>query len=311
MPHHPRIETKEYAAFTTSRCKHSELWFANNRKFQNCVLALIAKYSEMYNVMLYAIAIEGSHVHFLADYPDENCSEFKRTLNSMIARNAPRYCVKYHNYKFWERRYSKELVPHHPDDMIEKFLYTVLQPVKDGLVEKLSEYPGYNCMLDAIQGKVRKYELVNWTTYNRAKRGRKEVDIKDHTEEYTLKFKKIPGLEHLSLREYEEYISSKVEERRQKLVQERKDEGKGFVGRRHLLHVEPGTKAKNPKKSTRFSFRPRVHSVCPERREEAMRFYFKCLDDFKKASRKFRDGSIDTDFPSGMYRPHLKSKLIH
>jgi hypothetical protein len=39
MPHHPRIETKDYAAFTTTRTKHSELWFINNKKFEEKILA--------------------------------------------------------------------------------------------------------------------------------------------------------------------------------------------------------------------------------------------------------------------------------
>jgi REP element-mobilizing transposase RayT len=67
MPHHPRIETKDYAAFTTTRTKHSELWFINNKKFEEKILAFTAKYSEKYNVKLYALAIEGSHIHHLGD----------------------------------------------------------------------------------------------------------------------------------------------------------------------------------------------------------------------------------------------------
>jgi hypothetical protein len=63
MPNHPRIETRDYAALTTSRTSHSELWFVNNKPFEEKILALIAKYTEMYNVILYAIAIEGSHIH--------------------------------------------------------------------------------------------------------------------------------------------------------------------------------------------------------------------------------------------------------
>jgi REP element-mobilizing transposase RayT len=311
MPHHPRIETKDYAAFTTTRTKHSELWFINNKPFEEKILAFIAKYSEEYHVKLYALAIEGSHIHHFGDYPEENCSAFHQALNSMIARIAPQYCVKYHNYKFWERRYSKELIPHHHDDLIAKFLYTVLQPVQDGLIERISDYPGYTCLSDAIKGIDRKFELVNWTSYNRALRTNEKESIQDHTEEYTLKFHRIPGLEHLSDKEYQKHMFKKVEERRLELVNERREEGLGFVGKENLKNTELGTSARSPKKSTRYSFRPRVDSVCPERKQEAKNFYFRMYDLFKKASAKYRKGYLNVEFPPGMYRPHLSTCLTH
>ncbi len=311
MGHHPRIESKNHAAFTTTRCKHSELWFVNNKAFETIILTLIAKYAETYGVILYAIAIEGSHIHILAEYPNCNCSSFKRDLNSMIARVAPNYCPEYHCYRFWERRYSKELLPIHSEDIEYKFFYTVLQAVQGGLVERISDYPGYNCFTDAARGIKRKFKYVNRTAYNRARRGKKHVNIKDYTTTYTLKFAKIPGYEHLNYKEYAKQLLEKLEEKRSKIVKDRKEEGKGFVGRQGLLKTKPGTRAKNPKTSTRYSFRPRVHSVCPERRQEAKTFYFTMYDMFKKASARYRKGFLDTEFPPGMYRPHLSTLTTH
>jgi len=309
MGNQPRIESKDYSAFTTTRTKHSELWFINNKAFETHILALTAKYSEVRNVKLYALAIEGSHIHILADYPDENCSDFQRDLNSMIARSAPHFCFEFHDYGLWERRYSKELIPQHRDDILSKFFYTVLQPVQDGLVERISEYPGYNCCSDAIRGIKREFKIVDRTAYNRARRGKKHVNIKDYTTIHTLKFNKIPGYEDLSHKDYVRLLLKKVEERQSELIRIRHEEGKGFVGREELLKTKPGTRAKNPKVSTRYSFRPRVSSVCPERRKLVKDFYWNCQDCFKRASAKYRKGFLDTVFPHGMYRPHLSSKI--
>jgi hypothetical protein len=41
MPHHLRIETKDYAAFTTTRTKHSELWFINNKPFEEKIFGFL------------------------------------------------------------------------------------------------------------------------------------------------------------------------------------------------------------------------------------------------------------------------------
>ena len=305
MAYHPRIESKEYAGFTTTRCKNSELWFINNKKLEEKVLAFTAKYSEMCNVKIYALAIAGSHLHFLAEFPDENCSDFKRNLNSIIARIASECCIEFNQRKFWERRYSKELVPLDPEDLEEYFFYIVLQSVQDGLVEKISDYPVYNCFHDAISGNKREFKLVNWTAYNRANRGKKKVKIKDYTETYTLKFSKLPGNEHLNHKEYKKKMLAKLEEKRQAIVKERKKEGKGFLGRKKILGTKPGSRAKNPKKSSRYSHRPRVLSKCPERRQTGNAYYFSKQDHFKKASKKYREGNLTVEFPCGMYRPHL------
>ncbi len=305
MAYHPRIETKDYASFCTTRCRNSELWFVNNKDFETKILALAAKYSTTRNVKLYALAISGNHIHHLADYPDENRADFQRDFNSMIAKVAPNFCVKYSGGTFWERRYSNELVPHHPDDIEKQFFYIALQSVQDGLVERISDNPAYNCFTDASRGIKRDFQIVNWTDYNRANRGKKKVDIRDYTETYTLRYARIPGYEHLSNKEYATMLASKLETRRVQLVRERIAENKSFAGPEYLKTVKPGSRPKTTKKSTRYSFRPRVHSACPERKRDCSTFYYSRIARYKYVSPRYRAGDRTVIFPEGMYPPHL------
>ncbi len=92
MSYHPRIKSKDYTSFTTSRCRNSELWFANNQKLEARILAYLAKYVTIYEVILYGFAIEGNHLQTAADFPKGNRAEFKRVFNSVIAKLVPRYC---------------------------------------------------------------------------------------------------------------------------------------------------------------------------------------------------------------------------
>jgi len=204
-----------------------------------------------------------------------------------------------------ERRYSNELVPQHPDDIEKQFFYIALQSVQDGLVERISDNPAYNCFHDASRGIKREFELVNWTEYNRARRGKKTVNIKDFTNTYTLKYERIPGYDHLSPKEYATMMANKLEARRQQIVRERKAENKPFAGPEYLKTVRPGSRPFKTKKSTRNSFRPRVHSACPERRKNCNIFYFSKYSRYKYASILYRSGNLDVKFPNGMYPPHL------
>lgn len=306
MGYHARIETKNYASFVTTRCRNSRLWFVNNKKLEEKILAYLAKYQEVYGVIIYAIAIEGNHIHMLLDFPKENRGKFMRDFNSLVAKIVKRYCTNFKGGNLWARRYSQEFVPRHRDDLERQFFYTVLQQVQDGLVQKLSDYPGYNCFHDAVWDRRKQYKLINWTEYHIALRKDPAVAIKNYEETYTLKFTRLPGYESLSHREYARIFTEKLEQRRAKIVEERLKDGKGFMGPELLEAIVPGSYPKTTKKSERYSFRPRVISCCKDRRKECLEFYFSCYRAFKAASLKLRSGILDVVFPAGMYKPPFR-----
>lgn len=303
MPYHPRIESKELATFITTRTRNSELWFANNKPVEQAALGLLAKVTDRYKALLYAFSLEGSHYHAPILFPLENRSDFTRDFNSGLALAVARLTPNYTGGGLWARRYSGEIIAS-PEDIERQFFYTVLQPVSDGLVPKISLYRGYNCFHDAVCGIKRKYKVVNWGKYNAAKRFNPHVRIKDYTEEYELTYERLPGYEHLSQHEYRVMMEKKLEEYRQEILERRRAEGKdSFLGVEALGQVIPGTRAKNPKISDIKSHRPRVLSRCNQRRAEALEWYFDIYYRFKAASKRYRAGELDTEFPPGTYRP--------
>jgi len=284
------------------------MWFANNVLVENAILGFAAKYSERYGTKLYALALEGNHIQGPAHFPNGNRADFMRDFNSNTARAVARYTGHYPGGRLFGRRYSNEFLSRN-QDIEEYFFYTVLQPIQDGLVPKLSEYPFYNCFNDAVKGIGRKVTVINWTGYYIKKRYNKSTTIKEFTETYILKYPRLPGYEHLTQKEYSNLMHQKLEERRIEIVRQRLAEGKGFVGREKLLQVVPGTPAKNPKKSTRESHRPRVLSKCPVAREEDKAWYFDKHFAYKFASKLYREGDLTVKFPDGMYPPYRQCEL--
>ena len=302
MPNHNRIETSDLASFLTTRSRNAALWFINNDKLEHAILAYTAKFARRYEVKLYALSIEGNHIQSPAHFPKANRAAFMRDWNSAVARAVPRYVPQYEGGRFWARRYSSEFLPA-AEDIEEYFFYTVLQPIKDGLVEKISDYPGYNCFHDAVWGVERKFKFVRWADYNEARRFSKFVSIADYTEEVSLRYERIPGYEHLSQRDYALMMSEKLEQRRLKIVSERLSLGKRFLGKGELTQIKPGAKPINSKKSDRYSHRPRILSICSKRRAEYRDWYFRIYFAYKEASFRFRKGELGVEFPQGTYRP--------
>lgn len=302
MSYHPRIEAPELANLITTRSRNSELWFINNKPLEDSILGYTAKYAERYGVKLYALAIEGNHIQGPALFPNANRSAFMRDLNAIVARIVPQK-TSHPGGSFWARRYSNEFLPGN-DDIENWFFYTVLQAVQDGLVEKISEYPGYNCFHDAIWGHARKFKVVRWAEYNAARRWNPSVAIKDYTDVVFLRYERLPGYEHLTQEQYARLMMTKLEERRQKIVAERIAAGGSFLGREKLLEMLPGSTPKKTKTSTIHDHRPRVLSVCPKRRAECKAWYFGTYFTYKDCSKRYREGELNVEFPPGTYPPH-------
>ncbi|MDC0357269.1 hypothetical protein OAO01_00505 [Oligoflexia bacterium] len=302
MGYHPRVETKSITTLQTTRCRNSELWFINNPKLTEEILGNAAKCQKRYGVSLYALAIEGNHIHFPALFHKGRRADFMRDYNSAVARAVARNVTNYPGGSLFARRYSAEFVPGN-ESVEDKFFYTVLQPVQDGLAEKISDYPGYNCFHDAVWGIKRKFKLVNWTAYNEARRWNVVVNMKDFVTEYELEYTRLPGYEDLSQKEYAKLMHKKLEDRRQKIVAKRCEEGLGFAGREVLLRTIPGSIPKHTKTSTRYSHRPRVLCVCAKLRNKFYDWYFTIYAAYKEASQRYRAGEIDVVFPPGTYKP--------
>lgn len=302
MGYHPRIETSEISTHIMSRTRNSALWFVNNESLESDILGIVAKYSTKREITLYALGIEGNHIHQAARFPKANRADYTRDVNSSVAKAVERHCPDFSG-GLWQRRYSAEYLSHCED--IEKyFFYIVLQPVNDGLVDKISDYPGYNCFNDAVSGITKKYQVVNRTKLYEARRSGKTVNLKDYMETYELKYERLPGYEDLSQEEYKKQMLEKLEEYRQEVLKDRAARGKNLsLGKEKLQNITPGSLPRKSKTTTRFDNRPRVLSICNERRQVMKTWYFSIYFDYKEASAKYREGDYSTEFPPGTYKP--------
>ena len=178
-----------------------------------------------------------------------------------------------------------------------------LQPVNDGLVDNIRDYPGYNCFEDAISGTEKHYRVVKWKEYNDARRWNPNVSIDDYTELCTLKYEKLPGYENLSQEEYKLQMRQKLAKRTQEALQKRK--GKPSLGAVNLKTVQPGARPKRSKTSGPQDHRPRVLSKDHKRRSLGKAWYFQIYWRYKAASKRYRNGEMDVEFPKGTYKPPL------
>jgi len=304
MAYHPRIESKILTSLVTTRTRNSELWFVNNPGLEGSILGYLAKFAKRYQAQVYAFAIEGNHIHGVMHFPFANRASFMRDFNSCTARAVKRFVPEYPGGSLWGRRYSAEFLPA-AEDIEEYFFYVALQPVQDGIVERLQDYPGYNFFQDAIWGIERHMKVMNWAKFNAARRFNKRVRVDTFIETVTLRYERLPGYESLSQVEYAKLMTKKLEERRLRIIEQRRREGKTFLGRDKALTIKPGSRPKSTKESSPFNHRPRILSINHERRAFYRKWYFDILNKYKEASLRYRQGDAKIKFPSGTFAPIL------
>lgn len=299
------IECRDAIYFITARTMCSRLWFVNNKRLQETILAYLAKFAEEFSAKLYGFTLMGNHYHLLASFPLANRADFLRAFNSVIATKTNALVAAYEGGKLWGRRARAQLLPN-PEDVEHYFFYAALNPVSSGLCQRLSDFDGYSSFSDSISNREREFQLVNFAEYNSRKRFNPHLTIQECTKTYYLRFERLPGLEHLSSADYRVLMLESLEERRQRAVAARVASGGGFATRSQLRATKPGTRPHHSKQSARDSYRPLCLTLCAQTRARVTEWYFAIRDAYREASKRFRAGDLTVAFPPGTYRPHLR-----
>lgn len=294
-----RVETPESVVLITIRTINSALWFVNNETLERHILAYLAKYVEKYGAILYAVCIQGSHIHLVIQFPNANRADFMRDLGARIAEGVRMYVPQFIGGPLLERRYTSQMLPQR-NDVEYYFCYSALQAVADGLTQKISDYPGYNSLHDALSGITRTYKLVRWGDYHARKRYNDSVPIKDFTDEHQLSFARLPGYEDMPQKAYAKLLMEKVEAKRQEELKPWLEKKHRFMSKAQLQQVVPGTLPQKPKTGT---MRPIVLCACQETRKKVLHWYFGVVRAYREASRRFRAGELDVKFPPMTYKP--------
>ncbi len=129
-------------SIVTLRTEGAHPWLRPGKDVNKVIGGVLARYSEIFEVVIYVYAFLSNHYHLLTKSPKSNADEFLENVNRELAR---RLNWKYHRSgKFWSRRYSEQEVPNE-DDLLGAFLYITTNPTRHGMVEQPSS--GQGCAL--------------------------------------------------------------------------------------------------------------------------------------------------------------------
>ena len=297
-----KVEDVERVYLITTRTIGSRLWFVHNQKLHERILAFLARYQEMYGVILYAFVLMGNHYHLIARFPRGNKAAFMRDFNSIIARLVATEVPNYPGGRLWARRYAEQVLPN-DFDVSHWYLYVVLNPITTGICYSMADFPGYSSLRDNLSLRSRKFQVFERWKFNEAKRNNAKASPQRFIQEHSLKFSKLPQLEHLEDSAYQRELRRRIDERQQQLQSQMLAADPRSPMRRIRAEPVVGSKPITTKMGTRSFGRPLVLSLSSKSREEFLRFYFATRDAYRLASKAFRTGLLNVAFPPGTYRP--------
>lgn len=295
-------EFPKEVVFITSRTILSRLWFKLTPQVCDFFNAALARYQERYGVEIYAFCLMGNHYHLLARFPKGNRARFVRDFNSILARSLPRMVKEFQGGKLWSRPYKLQIVPN-SDDIINWFLYTVLNPVSSGITTEPTTLNRPNALTIIREGGERTFRWLNRTDYENTKRKNPDVDKERYYSSHTLKITRLPGMKSLTDGEYIARVEEIVGERRKSILKSRRAEGLGYLGETNLASQRTGVKPRRTKTSTRDSHNPLVLSLCHKTRQKFTKLYLDIAELYKVASHNFRNHIEGFEFPKNTYMP--------
>ena len=289
----PVVQNRTY--MVTRRCAERRFYLRPCPEVEQAFLFCLAVAAQRYGIVVCWVCVLSNHYHLGIRDVRGNYPEFLQFFHSLLAR-----CLNVHLSR-WENLWSSEQsgVLHlgDPAAVFDKMVYSLTNPVKAQLVDKVVHWPGINSLSFQLRGRPVVVKRPHWFFD-------KNGEMPDEVE---LRFARPPEFAELSQEEWAKRICTAVALEEQKAAELRTKTNGRIVGRKSILRQSPFS---CPKTSTeRRGLRPRVASRNKWRRIELLKANKGFLRSYRTACERRRSGGVEVEFPYGTYQL-MKLKLV-
>jgi putative transposase len=252
---------------------------------------LLAEAARRTGVRIVGYLAMSNHYHAIVRDTEGRLPEFLEYFHKMLARSMN--CV----WGRWENFWSSEppcvtrLVT--PEDVLEKLLYVLGNPVNDHLVDRVHQWPGAHSLRAMLSG-----EPIH--TKRPQEFFRKNGPMPESS---TLHLVRPPGFEDYSQEEWANYLRGRLSELELEARKARLAEGKGVLGKNAVLAASHRDAPATP--APRRNLRPAIACKDPALRVRAIRALQTFRVAYAKARKLFVKGVRDVVFPEGTYHMRL------
>ena len=274
--------------FLTRRCSERRFFLRPDGFIVKAFLFVLAMAAKRYGVEIHCAVTMSDHWHAVVTDVHAKLPRFVGFVHLLVAK-----CVNVFRGR-WENMWSSErysAIPlHSADDVLDKIVYCLANPVRAEQVPTADQWPGL--LLGPHHGLDKAYGATKPNRFFRKKSRR----IPGYAR---ILLTKPAVLAHLSDDEYVELVAQRLAEREAEIAAELDSEGREFAGIETVMNRDPFSTAKSwEAKRVRD---PQVAARDKELRIHLIEARQAFLEDYQRARDKWRRGRRRTAFPAGTY----------
>ena len=252
-------------------------------------------------VELVGVVVLSNHIHLLLWVKTQY--QLSKLLEH-FAGNTAREVNRLHDWSgsLWSRRYQGICVTTEESAQVARLEYLLSQGVKEGLVERVKDWPGIHFGKTLLEGRsLLAGKWVDRTKKYRAEIQGKELRREEYEETLTVELKPLPCWAHLSWREYLRRIRDLIDKIEKEAAVERVLQEKEVVGVQEICERDPQMRPNTVSRSPA----PRVHAATKKERKAWREAFTWFVVAYRAAADLLKTGRLDAPFPEGCFPPGL------
>ncbi len=284
----PRPVVPNTTAMVTKRVHKRQMLLV-----EDAMVTQIVEYTLAYcvnkfdGIEVHALILEGNHIHRIDTAEHPNRPDFNRDFHSLLTRQLNTYYGEAD--ALWSSKQTNVVINETPEDVVERIVYAMGNPVADGIVRHGKDYAGMRVRWPMPAKTVKRPDLY-WRTTDQGGPG---------AEELQLEFTRPPGYEELSDDEFDAHIEERVQAYEEQKRKERDIKGVPF---RCDVTQEPVDPRSYPRtKHTLFRLAPFVGAKLKKLRIAAIQRLHTFRAQHAQARERHLEGDQDVVFPAGTF----------
>ena len=286
----PRQFLPDTTYFITRRTTQREFWLKPTKLTTQIFLYCIAIAAEKTGVRLHAACVLSNHWHAVVTDPHMKVAEFYGWIHKYVAKGVN--CSKTRCENLWSSKKTSVIALESPEDVLDKTVYTLCNPVSAHLIANASRWKGVWLYKKSHVELIRRPDVYFQS----------DGDMPDEIE---LQIHQPPSHGSMSSYVYEKLVATEISAREQEIAAAMQVSGLAFMGLDAVMRQSHSDKPKSFE--TRRKMNPRFAAINKWLRISAIKRYKQFITDYRQALAAFKAGNREVVFPFGTYamRHHL------
>lgn len=270
----------------TRRCTQRQFLLRPDADTTQAFLYCLAFAAKGTGIDVVAFLAHTNHHHTIVIDHEGRLPQFLETFHKLVAKHQNALRGRWENFWASEPTSVVELVD--ADDVVNKMVYALTNPVKDHMVERADQWPGASSLRANLEGDTISVRRP-WRFF------RKDGGM---PESLSISCRRPPGLEGLHRDEWRGRLREAIRTVERMAAGERRALGKSVLGRQQVLRQRPASRPNSPE--PRRGLNPRVSASSKWARMEAIQRNKVFLAAYRVARNLWQAGK-QAVFPQGTY----------